>query len=185
LSDSILQRIAAGDSAAVKDCLDRYGPLVWSLARRFAPDTASAEDAAQEIFVALWKNARRFDPGVASETTFVATVARRRLIDRWRAAGRTPPVAPLDEAVELPGGGSRERVEAALDAARAARAIAQLPAEQRRVLELAVVDGKSHSEIARETGIALGTVKSHVRRGLLRVRELLGAKAPLAAGGSS
>ena len=184
MPDTILQRIAAGESGAVKDCMDRYGPLVWSLARRFAPDNASAEDATQEIFVALWKNAPRFDPKIASETTFVATVARRRLIDRWRAASRVPASESLDEAIDLPGGGSRERVEAALDADRAARAMAQLPAEQRRVLELAVVDGKSHSEIASETGIALGTVKSHVRRGLIRVREMLGARA-FAAGGSS
>lgn len=186
MSDSILQRIAAGDGAAVKECLDRHGPLVWSLVRRFVRDRAEAEDAAQEIFIALWKSAARFDPAVASEATFVAMIARRRLIDRTRAAARAPRRELLEGALELATDAPREKLDAALDASRAARAFAGLSADQRRVLELAVLGGQTHQEIAEATGMPLGTVKSHARRGLLRMRELvLGRSASVAGGGES
>ena len=88
MSDSILQRVAAGDTEAVAACIDRFGGLVWSLARRFLDRPTEAEDAVQEIFIELWKSASRFDPSIASETTFVAMIARRRLIDRQRKLGR-------------------------------------------------------------------------------------------------
>ncbi len=82
----LLQRIAQGDESAVPACLAAYGGLVWSLARRYASDPSDAEDAAQEVFIELWRHAGRFDPAVASEATFVATVARRRLLDRARSS---------------------------------------------------------------------------------------------------
>jgi RNA polymerase sigma-70 factor (ECF subfamily) len=173
VSESILQRIAAGDAAAVRECLDRHGPLVWSLVRRFVRDRAEAEDAAQEIFIALWKSAARFDPAIASEATFVAMVARRRLIDRTRAATRVPRSEPLEGALEVGTDAPRERLDAALDATRAARAFEALSPDQRRVLELAVLGGQTHQEIAQATGMPLGTVKSHARRGLVRMRELV------------
>jgi RNA polymerase sigma-70 factor (ECF subfamily) len=84
VAQAILKRIAAGDKTAVQDCLDSYGGLVWSLARRMSPNTNEAEDAVQEIFIDVWKNAARFDESQSSETTFVAMIARRRLIDRLR-----------------------------------------------------------------------------------------------------
>lgn len=187
MSESILQRIAAGDAAAVRECLDRHGPLVWSLVRRFVRDRAEAEDAAQEIFISLWKSASRFDPAIASESTFVAMVARRRLIDRTRAAARAPRSEPLEGALELGTDAPRERLDAALDATRAARAFEALSPDQRRVLELSVLGGQTHQEIVQTTGMPLGTVKSHARRGLLRMRELvLGPKAAsVARGGES
>ena len=80
--------VAGGDAGAVRECLDAYGGLVWSLARRLSPGEAEAEDAVQEIFIELWSKAGRYDEGRASETTFVAMIARRRLIDRWRQRGR-------------------------------------------------------------------------------------------------
>jgi RNA polymerase sigma-70 factor (ECF subfamily) len=187
VSESILQRIAAGDAAAVRECLDRHGPLVWSLVRRFVRDRAEAEDAAQEIFIALWNSAPRFDPAIASESTFVAMVARRRLIDRVRATARAPRGEPLEGALEVATDAPRERLDAALDATRAARAFEVLSPDQRRVLELAVLAGNTHQEIAQATGMPLGTVKSHARRGLARMRELLlgPAAASVARGGES
>ena len=83
-----LQRIAAGETEAVRECMDRYGGLVWSLARRFLYSSNEAEDAVQEIFLDLWKHAGRFDPNVAAEATYVAMIARRRLIDRVRKRTR-------------------------------------------------------------------------------------------------
>ena len=92
---TFLERIAAGDPLAVDGCLEKYRGLVWSIARRFAGNHADAEDAVQEVFVELWRHAGRFDPAVAAESTFVATVARRRLIDRHRRRGRQPEAVPF------------------------------------------------------------------------------------------
>lgn len=173
-SDSLLSRIATGDAAAVRECIARYGPLVWSLARRFLGNPADAEDAVQDVFVELWRNAGKFDPTRSAEPTFVTMVTRRRLIDRKRRSARTPTPAPLD--ADLPGrsdeGGRRAEVED--EAAKAAVALGELRDDQRRVIGMAIYQGMTHEEIAAATGLPLGTVKTHIRRGLLRIRELLG-----------
>lgn len=170
---SILERVAAGDAAAVDECLKRYGGLVWSLARRFSTDRADAEDAVQDVFVELWRAAGRFDPGAGSEITFVAMLARRRLIDRLRRRQRAPAAEALpDERLATPNTGT-ERVELCDEAAKAAAELAQLRPEERRVLELAIYHGLTHEEIATTTGLPLGTVKTNARRGLIRLRERL------------
>ena len=99
MSESILARIAAGDSAAAKDCIDRYGQAVWSQANRLSPTRADAEDATQEIYLDVYRSASRYDPGKGSELGFVMTIARRRLIDRIR---RTK-ARPQTESVSAPG----------------------------------------------------------------------------------
>lgn len=167
----ILVRVGRGELQAVQECLRQYGGLVWSLARRYAP--AEAEDAVQEIFVDLWKSAARFDPAVASEAAFIAMIARRRLIDRLRSAKLRPAVG-RDAAATGPErvdpGASPERCA---EAAQAVRALDSLRPEQREILLLSACHGLSHDEIAQKTGMPLGTVKAHVRRGLLRVRAAL------------
>jgi RNA polymerase sigma-70 factor (ECF subfamily) len=181
---SILERIAAGDGDAVQECMDRYGGLVWSLARRMAP--AMAEDAVQEIFIDLWKSAARFDSNKASEKTFIATVARRRLIDRLRRQGRRPQMRSLpepDEPTAEPSVDDHLVIQRGAEARSAARYLDALRPEQRQVIRLSVVEGMSHSEIADATGIAIGTVKSHIFRGLAKVRARL-ADAQAAAEGS-
>jgi len=170
----LLHRIAQGDEAAVRECLSQFGGLVWTLARRMCATAAEAEDAVQEIFIDVWKSAERFDPGIASETAFVATIARRRLIDRRRRSGRAPASQPLN-GVEEPTANADDRVEVCDEAERAAEALKQLRPEQRNVLRLAIYEGLTHQEIAEKTGLALGTVKTHARRGLIRVREMLQA----------
>lgn len=174
MAETLLQRVANGDQQALAELTDRYGGLVWSLARRFCYGTAEAEDAVQEIFVDLWKSAGRFDPAVAGEATFVAMIARRRLIDRRRRAGRIPPVSALSEGVEP----AHERTEAnplevREEAAAATEALETLRPEQQRVLRLSIYQGLSHEKIAETTGLPLGTVKTHMRRGLIRLRERL------------
>jgi len=173
--ESIFARIAAGEPAAVSDCMDRYGGLVWSLVRSWIRNPADAEDATQEIFVELWKSAARFDRTAGSEVVFVTTIARRRLIDRLRAQGRQPQTEEFDEesaAIAEADDGDLD-VSQAVEVENAARALATLGVEQREMLLMGVVQGMTHSEIARATGKPLGTVKTQLRRGLMKVRALL------------
>lgn len=174
LPESILKRIAAGDRNAVEDCLNAYGGLVYSIARKLLANEADAEDAVQEAFIDVWKNAGRFDPLVASEATFIAMIARRRVIDKIRHSGRRISTDPIEEMVQEPGDKGHRRIEISVEASEAAEAMRTLRPEQQQVLRLSIVDGMSHQEIADSTGIPLGTVKTHARRGLLRVREALG-----------
>lgn len=171
----LLHRVATGDPTAVDECIDRFGGLIWSIARRFLRNAADAEDAVQEVFVALWQVADRYDPSVASETVFVTTIARRRLIDRKRRATVRAGVAggAIDEnAVGMIDAGL-SRAELSDEAALAAAALGQLGPEQRRVILLSVHEGWSHSRIAEHLKLPLGTVKTHVRRGLAKIREIL------------
>jgi RNA polymerase sigma-70 factor, ECF subfamily len=174
VTQTILQRIADGDQSAPGECLKSYGGLVWSLARRMLRNTEDAEDAVQEIFLDVWKNAKRYDPAQASETTFVAMIARRRLIDRIRHVQRRISADSIDDILAEPSVRSDKVMETNIEAREAAKALDQIRPEQRQVLQLSIVHGLSHQEIADATGMPLGTVKTHARRGILQVRELLG-----------
>ncbi len=172
--EPLLPRVAHGEPGAVRECLERYGSLVWSLARRLSATPADAEDAVQEVFVDVWKNAARYEPEIASEPVFVAMIARRRLIDCARSRRRRPQTDPVSESrLEVPGGGDTLHAETCADASLAAEAVAQLRPEQRQVLLLAIGQGLSHEEIARAMGLPIGTVKTHARRALLQVRASL------------
>ena len=173
VSQTILQRIAAGDSKAVQYCIDSYGGLVWSLARKMLPDRNECEDAVQEIFIEVWRNAERFDENQSSETTFVAMIARRRLIDRLRKVTRQPNVDSFEDIVYEPARTDGVDPHTSVEAGQAAEVINKLRPEQRQVLELSIVQGYSHSEISDALQMPLGTVKTHARRGLIQVRELL------------
>ncbi|WP_231930928.1 RNA polymerase sigma factor [Botrimarina hoheduenensis] len=187
-AEPLLPRVAAGDTSAIEACLDRYSGLVWSLARKYFAENADAEDAVQEAFVSLWRNAARFDARIASETTFVAMISRRRLLDLVRRRVRRTLDRPdalrgqADPSLdELAGGETALRVdgidlgpvEVREEASRARTALAQLKPEQREVLQLALGEGLSQSEIADRTGMPLGTVKSHARRGMQQLRSVL------------
>lgn len=173
MEPSVLERIAAGDGTAVKECLDRFGGLVWTLAKRSSIGAAEAEDAVQEIFTEIWKSAGRYDARQGSESVFVATIARRRLIDRMRKQQRRPRSESLDDVPQSVFSAPGNTGEVELDIDRASRAVAQLKPDQQRVLAMGLVQGMTHSEIADATGMPLGTVKTQMRRGLIKVRELM------------
>lgn len=173
MSQSVLQRIAQGDKSAVEECLNAYGGLVWSLARRMCPKAEDAEDAVQEIFIEIWKNAGRFDETQSSEATFIAMIARRRLIDRLRRANRRVSTDSLEDILGEPANRADAEMQTLVEAREAAKALRNLRSEQRLVLLLSIVQGMSHQEISDATGMPLGTVKTHARRGLLQVREFL------------
>ncbi|NRA57590.1 MAG: sigma-70 family RNA polymerase sigma factor [Phycisphaerales bacterium] len=173
----VLPEIANGHPRAAEALLDRYGGLVWSLARRMSPTPADAEDAVQDILVELVRSAHRFDASVAGEATFIAMIARRRLVDRARKRGRdrTEPATDHLRLVEDSRAPERasNRVQFGEDAKRAWEAMGELSDEQRRCISLWACHGLSHEKIARATGLPLGTTKAHIRRGLIRLRKAL------------
>jgi RNA polymerase sigma-70 factor, ECF subfamily len=177
MSPTVLQRIASGDAAAVRECMDQYGGLVWSLARRMSRTAADAEDATQEIFLDIWRSAGRYDAARASDKVFIATIARRRLIDRLRKRSAEPPMDPAEVLETVACADPGNPPETSTEAGQAARALATLKPEQRQVLELGLMHGLTQSEIAARLGLPLGTVKSLMRRGLLRVREFMNVDA--------
>lgn len=174
MTQAILHRIASGDRAAVQDCLNKYGGLVWSIARKLLRNADDAEDAVQEVFVDVWKNAARFDESQASETTFIAMLARRRIIDRIRYSARRISADSLDDVLLEPFTRADKAMQMSVEAQEAAEAMRKLRPEQQQVLKLSIIQGMSHQEIADATGMPIGTVKTHARRGLMQVRENLG-----------
>lgn len=191
--DNLLPRVANGDRDAVQGCIDRYSGLVWSLARRLCPNHTDAEDAVQDIFVSLWRSADRFNPEMGSEPTFVAMIARRRLIDRIRRVTRGPAQISLD-ASESPttgrsaappepasNGGDTDSIAGLTvgeESSAAKRALDQLSDDQQRVIRMSVLHGLSHEKISVATDMPLGTVKTHIRRGLIKVRQILAEQRP-------
>lgn len=174
--DDILLAAARGTPQAFEACMDRFGGLVWSLARRMFRDRGDAEDAVQEVFAELWRSVDRFDPKSGSARTFVAAIARRRLIDRVRIRarhrrdGESLTVEPATDRHE-------PAARAALDdaAIAALEALTALRPEQQEILRLSLHKSWTHERIAEHLGTPVGTVKTHARRGLLRLRDLLGA----------
>jgi RNA polymerase sigma-70 factor (ECF subfamily) len=177
MNPSVLERIADGDPAAVRDCIAEYGALVWSLARRLSRSPSDAEDATQEIFLDIWRSAGRFDARQGSDKVFIAMIARRRLIDRLRKTSAEPRMDPVESLETVAWADPGNASEISLEAEQAARALAELKPEQRQVLELGLLHGLTQSEIAARLSLPLGTVKSFMRRGLIKVREYMNLEA--------
>jgi len=167
---SLLRRVADGDKHAMRECLDRYGGLVWSLSRSFTKSIADAEDATQDVFVHLWRKAGHYDPQFGEEVQFVSVLTRRRLIDWVRAHVRNDDHlhATLREGQLA---AHAARVDLDEEAKLAWTAVSQLVVEQQSVVLLAVVHGMTHEQIARHLQMPLGTVKSNLYRGLASVRD--------------
>jgi RNA polymerase sigma-70 factor (ECF subfamily) len=173
LSSSILEKVAQGDQAAVGQCLDQYGDLIWSLARRFLGASSEAEDAVQEIFIEIWSSAGRYRPDAGSEVTFIATIARRRLIDRLRKHSRTPDSELYDEGIASQNPDPVNRITENVEVHNVVQILEGMSEEHREILSMSIYHGYSHSEIADQLNMPLGTVKTRVRRGLMHIREQL------------
>jgi RNA polymerase sigma-70 factor, ECF subfamily len=171
-SNSLLQRVASGDKAAAREMLDRFGPLVWSLARSFAHSQADAEDATQDVFIHLWKKAHMYDERFGDEEQFVAVVARRRLIDRYRT-NKSRPLAFVADDTQIAQSIATATSDHPHDARIAQDHLASLVEEERVVLVLSIVRGLTHDQIARHLAMPLGTVKTHMYRGLASLRDRL------------
>lgn len=169
----LLPRIATGDAQAMREAIEAYGNLAWSLAKSFALSDAESEEAVHEVFVDLWRKAAKYNPDQGSEATFIAVLTRRALIDRWRRT-TTRSTHEFKAAAHRPPQRQQESPPTADDDLRiAASALADLADDQRHVLELSIGHGQSHEDIAKLTGMPLGTVKAHLRRGLAKLRDTL------------
>lgn len=182
---ALMEAIASGDQAALAAFYDRHSPLVYSLCLRIVRDRSDSEDLLIDVFWELWARSARYDAGRGSPLTYLLTLARSRAIDRRRAGmkrrtvqvddnwsgdagrsddsglGKKPSPTPLADAV------SKEMSE------KIRIAMSKLEPAQRQALELSFFDDLSHSEIAQRLGKPLGTVKTNIRQGLIRLREVV------------
>jgi RNA polymerase sigma-70 factor (ECF subfamily) len=171
LDSPLLPLVAQGDHQAIASCIERYSGLVWSLAKRFLRDVGSAEDAVQEIFVEVWRVASRFDPSKGTEVAFIATLTRRRLIDRVRRQGRRPDDSSLVEEPIATAYLPDHELSGREDLQRAKELVASLRPQTREAIELSIYHGLTHTEVSTRMDIPLGTAKSLIRRGLDQLRQ--------------
>ena len=173
----LIRKMATGDRHAFSDFYDLYAPLAYGLVMRIVREPADAADVLQEVFWEAWQNAASYDPARGSPEAWIVTRARSRAIDRVRSIRRRTEtfVAPVDEG-QIP---SREDPRADVSSAVADRmvvetALSRLPEPQREVITLAYYDGLTQTEIADRLKQPLGTVKTRLRLGLERLREVMG-----------
>ncbi len=165
-----------GDRAAFGELFNHFAPRVKSYLLRLGAAAEPAEELAQETLLTVWRRAAAFDPGRAAASTWVFTIARNLRFDALRREKR--PTMVDDPSDIAPGPTPPDALLAGLqDEVRVSRAIAQLPAEQARVVRLAFFSDKPHSQIADELDLPLGTVKSRLRLAMARLRGLLGEAA--------
>lgn len=160
---------ARGDERALSKLYDRYASLLMAVAVRILSDRREAEDLLHDVFLEAWRHAKTYDPSRGTVRAWLVVRCRSRALDRVRAAGRAKVV--LSDAPQAPDrADSRADPSLAADRRVVRSALAALPDEQRRVLELGYFGGLSSSEIAAELDIPIGTVKSRVARGLAALR---------------
>jgi len=169
----LLDRIARGDSDALGALYDRHAPRVLGLTTRILSDREEAEDVLQEVFLQVWRAPGRFEASRGSALTWLLVLARSRAIDRLRALRRRGRDRHVEiGAAEVPAPGDLERdTQTSQEADTVRRVLAGLPADQRRALELAYFEGYTQSEIAALTGAPLGTVKTRLRQGMMKLRD--------------
>ena len=172
-ADELAWRFAAGEPETLRAVFDRHGPAVQRLARASLRDAADVDDVVQATFVSAWNGRHTYDPDKAGMPAWLLGIARRRIVDLLRARGRqqrdnaaVAAVAPTDEA-------AAESPERVLDRLIIADELTRLPDPQREVLRLAFYADLTHTQIAEHTGMPLGTVKSHLRRGMQSLRSQL------------
>ncbi|MGW2638988.1 sigma-70 family RNA polymerase sigma factor [Streptomyces sp. NPDC001348] len=173
--EELAHGLAADDAGCLAAVYRRWSALVYSLARRSLGDAGEAEDVTQQVFLGVWRGRRRYRPERGPLGGWIVGITRRRIADALSARTRRGElVAAAGTLHMLKDTEVRDgRPEAVLDRVLVRRELARLPAPQRRVLALAFYEDLTQTQIAARTGLPLGTVKSHARRGLHRLRDLL------------
>lgn len=173
--DGLLTRVARGDQAAFEAVYDSLAGPVYGLINRVVRDAAQSEEVSQEVLLEVWRTAARFDPAKGSAVTWVMTIAHRRAVDRVRSA--TAAAAREVRSADVPPRLSDEvadSVAASLDAERVRHCLDGLTEPQRESITLAYYGGYSYRQVAQLVGVALSTIKTRIRDGLIRMRECLG-----------
>jgi RNA polymerase sigma-70 factor (ECF subfamily) len=174
--EELLGRVAQGDEAAFGDLYDQVAPRVLGLVKRLLVDHAQSEEVTQEIFLEIWQTATRYEAGRGGASTWIMTMAHRRAVDRIRSSqagrDRDTKIGIRDLAVAYDH--VAETVEVRIEHERVEKAMSRLTQLQRQAVSLAYYGGYSHSEVADMLHIPLGTVKTRLRDGLIRLRDELG-----------
>jgi RNA polymerase sigma-70 factor (ECF subfamily) len=172
----LLGKIAGGDRAAFAEFYDLHSTLMFSVACGILHDIAEAEDVLQDAFVQIWEKAAQYDPALGKPSSWAVTLVRNKAIDRIRASQRRVHLAEdvvLENALKGVDGTFNETVFGHEKATMVHSAILDLPADQRRAIELAYFSGLTQHEIAEKLKEPLGTIKARIRRGLLKLRDQL------------
>jgi RNA polymerase sigma-70 factor (ECF subfamily) len=179
--ESLIQAITKGQSAALGVLYDRYGRLVYSLAYQILNDGAAAEEITQEVFLQVWTKAGTFQSGLGKVSTWLTSVTRHRAIDHLRRLRIRPEGHRVEWDTSEEGDDPQwtdplnlaAQVERNIQSHTIRQAIAQLPIDQQQALALAFFHGLSHQEIADTTGEPLGTIKTRIRLGMQKLRQML------------
>jgi len=171
---ALVAAIASGDRESLGRLYDRYGSQLLALARRFVGDRGESEDLLHDVFVEVWLQARQYEPARGTVHAWLATRVRSRALDRLRAL-RAAPSESLERCAELSEPGATDDLLLGPDRGLVRRALASLPPEQRRVLELGYFEGLSSSQIAARVDAPIGTVKSRVAAAFAKLRSALPA----------
>lgn len=174
--EELLGRVAQGDPSAFGELYDQIAPRVLGLVRRLLIDHAQSEEVTQEIFLEIWQTASRYEAQRGGASTWIMTMAHRRAVDRIRSSqagrDRDTRIGIRDLAVAFDH--VAETVETRLEHDRVEKAMSRLTQLQRQAVSLAYYGGYSHREVADMLHIPLGTVKTRLRDGLIRLRDELG-----------
>ncbi len=168
---ALLHRAADGDQAAFREFYDRTSAKLFGIILRILVERGEAEDILQEVYVTVWRKAAEFDASRASPVTWVATIARNRAIDRLRARA-VRPSSPLEDAGEIRDTSPTADVliGSAQDAAHVHQALATLEPRHAAAIRSCYFDGMTYEALAAREGVPIGTLKSWVRRGLMRMK---------------
>lgn len=170
-----LARIPAGDRAALQTVYRLTSAKLFAVCLRILGDRAEAEDVVQDVYVTVWRKAADFDSARASPMTWLITIARNRAIDRLRTTVKTKPFDALDAAGAIadPAPRADDLLMAGEDSARLRDCLGKLASDEGTALRGAFFDGNTYDELARRDGLPLGTVKSRIRRALMKLKECL------------
>jgi RNA polymerase sigma-70 factor, ECF subfamily len=170
---TLLARVARGDQAAFETVYDQFAGPVYGLVRKVLRDPAQSEEVAQEVLLDVWRTASRFDPGRGSASAWVMTIAHRRAVDRVRSENAATAREQKLITVEESGDDVAEIVEGELDRQRVLHCLDSLSSLQAESVNLAYYGGYTYSQVAELLGVPLGTVKTRIRDGLIRLRDCM------------